>query len=327
MLRLYPTIINALQTMVRQSLAAGLTGIRRRPGLIVLLYGVPLLLALVPSVLVFFGLQEAIGPTGFGEDLAHRFDVVLWADLIEQAGDVLRAIPLQLLWMVPLFLLWKVAASVGLIHALRGDQNRPFWEGVGRYTGRGFLIALLFLVLLGVGLIGLVVLALILNGMWSGEIGAFWINFVIVPTVFISMVAVLDLMHDYANIALVVEEKPVLQVTRKGLQWPFKYGRASWLYLVWFAPAALLLLLPTVLDMTLTAGTTLVIWGLFLLQQGLLLLRACITVGWLGSEVAFYETIWMQEAPLIAKEAEPMETSSASAQPWLDAEQDSFAPA
>lgn len=312
--------------MIRKSIAAGLTGIRRRPGLIALLYGMNLLLAFVLSVPVYFALQEAIGPTGFGEDLARSFDVVLWADLLEKAGDVLQAIPFQLLWMVPLYLLWKVAACVGLIHALRGEQIRPFWEGVGRYTGRGLLIALLFLVLFAAGIIGLIVLTLILNGVWSGEVGSFWVNFVIVPTLFISMIAVLDLMHDYANIALVVEEKPVVQATLKGLRWPLKYGRASWLYLAWFMPAALLLLLPTVLDMTLTAGTNLGIWGLFLFQQLLLLLRAATTVGWLGSEVAFYETVWMQEAPLIAEDAEPAEMPTAS-EPWLDAKRDGFAPA
>lgn len=313
--------------MIRKSIAAGLTGIRRRPGLIALLYGMNLLLAFVLSVPVYFALQEAIGPTGFGEDLARSFDVVLWADLLEKAGDVLQAIPFQLLWMVPLYLLWKVAASVGLIHALRGEQIRPFWEGVGRYTGRGLLIALLFFVLFAAGIIGLIVLALILNGAWSGEVGTFWVNFVIVPTLFISMIAVLDLMHDYANIALVVEEKPFLKATVKGIRWPIKHGRASWLYLAWFVPAALLLLLPTVLDMTLTAGTNLAIWGLFLFQQLLLFLRAATTVGWLGSEVAFYETVWMQEAPLIAEDAEPAEGPTASGQPWLDEEQDGFAPA
>ena len=313
--------------MIRKSIAAGLTGIRRRPGVIALLYGMNLLLAFVLSVPVYFALQEAIGPTGFGEDLARSFDVVLWADLLEKAGDILQAIPFQLLWMVPLYLLWKVATSVGLIHALRGEQIRPFWEGVGRYTGRGLLIALLFFVLFAAGIIGLIVLALILNGAWSGEVGTFWVNFVIVPTLFISMIAVLDLMHDYANITLVVEERPFLKATVNGIRWPIKHGHASWLYLAWFVPAALLLLLPTVLDMTLTAGTNLGIWGLFLLQQLLLFLRAATTVGWLGSEVALYETVWMQEAPLIAEDAEPTETPTASGHPWLDAEQDGFAPA
>jgi hypothetical protein len=199
--------------MIRQSIAAGLASIRRRPGLIALIYGMNLLLAFVLSVPVYFAFQEAIGPTGFGVDLAGSFDVVVWADLIEKAGDVLQAIPFQLLWMVPVYLLWKVAASVGLIHALRGDQVRSFWDGVGRFTGRGFLIALLFLVAFGVALIGLVVLATILNIAWGGEVGAFWVNFVILPTALIAIVAVLDLMHDYANIGLVVEEKAVWAAT------------------------------------------------------------------------------------------------------------------
>ena len=50
----------------------------------------------------------------------------------------------------------------------------------------------------------------------------------------------------------------------------------------------MLLLLPAVLDMNVAAATGSVVWGLFIAQQVLLLLRAAVTVGWFGSEAAFY---------------------------------------
>ena len=212
--------------------------------------------------------------------------------------------------MFPLYLIWKAAASVGLIHALRGDDARSFWQGVGRYSGKAVLLGLLFLVLALIGVVGLLIVAGGLSAFWPGEVGTFWINFVILPTLAISGLAVLDLMHDYARMALVVDEKKVFKATFTGLAWPFKHGQASGLYVAWFVPAAVLLLLPTVLDMNVAAATGGAIWGLFLMQQILMLLRAGVTVGWFGSETALYETIRLREMPLIAEEEAEVSVAS-----------------
>ena len=288
--------------MLKQSLTAGFKGMRRRPGLVVLIYAMNLALAFILSIPVAMALGSAVGSTGFDADLAAGFDLVLWADIIEEVGEALQGLQLQLLWMIPFYLLWKAAASVGLIHALRGDAVRSFWQGVGRYTGKAVLLGLLFLGLVFVGIVGLAIVVGSLSVLWPGEVGSFWINLVLLPTLLISILAVLDLMHDYARMALVVDEQKVVRAMGIGLAWPFKHGQASWLYVAWFVPAALLLLLPTVLDMNVAAATGGGIWGLFLMQQILLLLRAAVTVGWFGSETALYETVRLREMPLIAEE-------------------------
>ena len=298
--------------MIGTSFAAGFTGIRRRPGLVVLIYAMNLMMALILSIPVYIALSSTVGGTGFDADLAGGFDFVLWADIIEEVGEALGALQFQLLWMIPLYLIWKAAASVGLIHALRGDDARSFWQGVGRYTGKAVLLGLLFLVLALIGVVGLLIVAGGLSAFWPGEVGVFWINFAILPTLAISGLAVLDLMHDYARMALVVDEQKVLKATFTGLAWPFKHGQASGLYVAWFVPAALLLLLPTVLDMNVAAATGGAIWGLFLMQQILLLLRAAVTVGWFGSETTLYETIRLREMPLIASEEEVFEVEGAA---------------
>ena len=295
--------------MLKPSLTAGLTGLRRRPGLVVLLYAMNLVLALVLSIPVAVAFGNTVGPTGFGEDLAGSFDIVLWADIIGEAGPALAVLLLHLLWMIPVYLAWKAAAGVGLIHALRGDQIRSFWQGVGRYTGKALLLGFVFLVLAGLGAIIAIGLALAIGAVWTGEVGAFWTRAVLAPTLVISVLAVLDLMHDYARTALVVGEEKVLTALGTGFVWPFQHGQASWLYLIWFAPAALLLILPTVLDASVTAATGGTIWGLFVVQQVFMLLRAAVTVGWFGSETAFYETIWLREQPLIAEEETFSETA------------------
>ena len=293
--------------MIGTSITAGLNGVRRRPGLVVLIYAMNPVLAFVLSIPVAIALSSTVGSTGFDADLAGGFDFVLWADIIEEAGEALGALQFQLLWMIPLYLIWKAAASIGLIHALRGDDARSFWQGVGRYTGKAVLLGLLFLVFVLVVVVGLAIAVGVLSAIWPGEVGTFWINLVILPTLAISGLAVLDLMHDYARMALVVDEKKVFKATVTGLAWPFKHGSASGLYVAWFVPAALLLLLPTVLDMNVAAATGGAIWGLFLMQQVLMLLRAAVTVGWFGSETALYEAIRLQEMPLIASEEEVVE--------------------
>ena len=296
--------------MIKQSFTDGLRRLRRHQGLVVLLYAMNLVIALVLSIPVAITLGTAVGPTGFGADLAAGFDIVLWADLIEEVGETLGGLQMQLLWMIPLYLVWKAAAGVGLVHALRGDGSRSFWQGVGRYAGRGVWLGLGFLAITLMSIVGVSILGLVLASSWTGEVGSFWVNFVIIPTLLISVLAVLDLMHDYARLALVIDEQPVLTALGTGLRWPLKHGQASWLYLLWFAPAAVLLLLPTVLDMNVAAATGGAIWGLFLAQQALLLARAGVTVGWLGSETALYETIRLREMPLIASSPEPAEDAS-----------------
>lgn len=289
--------------MLRPSLAAGLRGLRRRPRLVLLIYGMDLALAFVLALPLFVILEDTVGGTGFSEELAAGFDVVLWADVIEKAGPVLGALVAQLLWMIPLYLVWKTAARVGLAHALRGDHVRPFWQGVGRYAGRGVLLALLFLLPL-LGLLGVVgMLTAVLIFVFSGEVGAFWLLLVIAPTLLITGLAILDLMHDFARAALVIEDLPVRQAARVGLRFPLRHGTASHLYVLWFLPALVLLALPTLLEMSIPAATGLGIWFLFAVQQVGLLARAAVTVGWIGSEVALYEAVWMREAPLIATAA------------------------
>ena len=286
---------------LRDALRAGFSGITHRFGLVVLIYAVGGMLAFVLSVLVFNVLSDVVGPTGFGPDLAAGFDVVLWADILEEAGPTLGAAAAQLLWIIPLYLVWKTAASVGLIHALRGSLVRSFWQGVGRYTGRALVLALLYgLMLLGVALL-LFVTSTLLGTLWQGEVAEFWIAAVIVPALLIASLSVLDLMHDYSRIALVAEDQAIGKAWWTGVTWPFRHGASSRLYVTWFALAAVTLALPTLLDMSFTAGTTATIWLLFILQQIALLARAAITVGWIGSEVAFFEDVRHRQMPLIAE--------------------------
>ncbi|RMF51730.1 MAG: hypothetical protein D6746_17370, partial [Bacteroidetes bacterium] len=167
--------------MVRKSMVAGLTAVQRRPGLVALTYGVNLVLAFILAVPVYVVLADVVGPTGFGDDLVRHFDIVLWADILEKAGPLLAALWSQLLWMIPLYVVWKVLLSAGLFHALRDGAVRPFWTGVGRYGGRALLVSAIYgvLGLVWAGFSALVAAGIVLG--WGGEVGAFWGGFVVGP--------------------------------------------------------------------------------------------------------------------------------------------------
>ncbi|QXD16877.1 hypothetical protein GQ464_008040 [Rhodocaloribacter litoris] len=291
--------------MVRKSMVAGLVAVQRRPGLVALTYGVNLALAFILAVPVYVVLADVVGPTGFGDDLVHRFDIVLWADILEKAGPLLGALWSQLLWMIPLYVVWKVLLSVGLFHALRDGAARPFWTGVGRYGGRGLLVSAIYgvLGLVWAGFSALVTAGIVLG--WGGEVGAFWGGFVVGPALAALGLAVLDLMHDYALIAVVTDERRVWAALLAGIRWPLRHAAAPALYALWLLPAALLLLLPTLVEFNLGG-----VWGVFLLQQLFLVARAAVTVAWYGSEVALYEAVRQQETPLLAGTDAPVPFAS-----------------
>lgn len=289
--------------MTRKCFSAGLRSIARRPGLVVLIYAINFIVAFLLALPIAIALGGKLAVYGFGTDMTESLDLVLLVEVLERAGDLFGMLWVQFLWMIPLWLVWKAASRAGLIHALRGDAIRSFWQGVGRYTGRAVLISLLFLVPVIGWAVAVVLLGVSLAALWPGEVGVFWTFFVAVPTLLIAGFAVLDLMQDYAVAALVIEEKSVGASVRTGYRFPIRHGQASWLYMMWFALALLALALPTVLDMAFATATAVGIWLLFIVQQLVLFARAAVTVGWLGSEAALYETVWFREAPLIAEEA------------------------
>lgn len=286
--------------MLASYLTTGFQRIGQRRGLVLLIYGCYLGLALLLALPLALAVEEALGPSGFGQDLVERFDLVLWVDVWEQAGDAFRGLMAQLFWLVPVLLLWKTVVAVGLTHALREGGQRSFWEGVGRYTGRALLLALAFALLLLGWSVGVVLLVVALRIVFSGAVAAFWVVFVLAPTLLLMGAAVLDLMHDYARMALVIGYTSVGEAFRRGLRFPVQHGGASWLYLAWYGLALLALAAGFFTDLINPEATIGGIWLTFLVQQVILLCRAGLVVGWYGSEVALYEDIRLQASPLIA---------------------------
>ena len=269
--------------MLLTSIAAGFRALRARPGLAALLFLVNLAVALVLSIPVGVALDLAVTTTGFDADLASGLDVVLLADIFQRSPDLFVIMARQLTWIIPLILVWKTAMGIGLVHALQGDGTGSFWTGVGRHFRRAFGLGLLYLVGAGIVIGASVIIGTAVAAM-SGEVWTYRTWVLIVPAMLVIGLAKLDLMHDFGRIAIVLQGRPVFSAFIAGIRFPLKHGRVILLYVFWAVAAAVLWLLPTVVEAA--VGASLLV---FLLQQVLLLGRAGVTVGWIGSEVAFFE--------------------------------------
>lgn len=295
--------------MVASAFSAGLRGLRARPGLAVLLFLANLALAALLATPIASVLQSATQGTGFDTDLADGLDVGLVVDIIRDHPTLLST-PIALLgWLIPLLFAWNAVVGVGLAHALRRDGG-GFWEGVGRFGLRGIVVSLVFLgpALVSTVVVGAVAVVLVL--LFSGEVGVFWSTAVVAPTLMISLLAIIDCMNDYARIAVVVEGRPPLSAFLEGLAFPFRHGASSRLYVLWFAPAILLWLLPTVLELWL--GASIVV---FLLQQVVLFGRSATTVAWYGSETTLYETVAERKATALRELEAPLKAADTAAAP------------
>lgn len=290
--------------------SAGLKALRARPLLALLLFALQLFIANILAIPIASVLQSATAGTGFDHDLASGLDFALVVDILRDHPTLLSTPIAMLGWIIPLLLVWKAALSIGLVHALRGDASGAFWEGVGRYGIRSVLLSLVYLAPILVWTVLVAILSFVVTLVFPGEVGQFWTWLVLLPTLFITGVSILDLMHDYSRMAIVVGSKPVLESFFAGLRFPFRHGIASWLYLLWFVPAALLLVIPTALEWAVGMGAL-----VFIAQQIVLFGRSAVTVAWFGSEVALYESVAPAPEPEPEPEPEPGLESESEPEP------------
>ena len=283
----------------------GVSNMWHRRGLVLLLYVFGLVLAVLVGGAVSRLLGVEIGPTGFSGRLTERFDVVLWADFWNGIGAGLAAVARQAVIAGVIMMVWKVASSVGLIHALQGDARLSFWEGVSRFTLRGISLGLLYLLPLLVLLI-LVVIAGEAAASDMGEVGAFWTRFVVMPLAVILLAATVDLFHDYARMHLVLRQAKIRRAWLEGIKWPFRHFRSVFLYKIWFWVSAALWIAVLLVGFYMPDQTLGAVTAAFVIQQGLIIARSGAYVSWIGAEVAFFER-YAQPAPEVeVADMEPM---------------------
>ena len=273
--------------------------VRRRWTLIVLLYTVNLLAALLVAVPVFRAIARHVGGTGFGPDLIRAFDLMVWRDIVDRLSDTLAGVGMQLLVLTVVYGVWRVAAHMGVIYALHNGALWPFWRGVGAYTGRGLVLALIYWPVKILWLVVCVAVASFVQAFFPGEVGAYWSLAVMLPLLVVAGFAALDLFQRYGRMAMVIRHDTIGNALMAGLTWPFRYRAAGSLYLIWFVVALLVTGTTWLLNARLHVGVSAVVLA-FLIQQVSLFTRAGVMVAWTASEVALFERTYIHELPLIA---------------------------
>lgn len=272
--------------MTTRFISAGWSASLKRPGLAVLLFAGNLILGLILAIPILVAFSSAVSETGFSPELAEEFDIALWADLMQESGPVFQTLLKQLLWALPLLYLWKVGSAVGVVFALGEDGERSFWTGLGRYGGKALLLGLPFFGMAVLAILGILLVVTLISLVVSGEVMLFWLRLIVAPALLVLTLAVLDMMHDFARLELVVKGRDVWASWWAGIGWFFRSGTAQGIYLGWFVVGTFLIIAPFWLDLA-VGGILLA----FLLQQTILYLRAMVTVGWLGSELRFFEEV------------------------------------
>lgn len=252
---------------------------RAQPWLAVLLFSVHAVLGYSIATPIGGALKTSFAASGFEE-----IDIALLADIPEALLGAFASVFGLLMIATLVLFVWSSAAGVGLPQALRQGGVRSFWSGVDRYFWRGVGLTGLFLIPMGIWTAAVAVLAFILGVTLSSEVTRFWAVLVAFPTLWLTGMAAIDLTLDYARIALVSSDSGVVESAKMGLRHGLRRGAAQAVYLVWFVPSLLLLVLPTELEMFIGASI-----GVFLLQQLVLLGRSFVSVGWIGSQVALFE--------------------------------------
>ncbi|MGA7303336.1 MAG: hypothetical protein WBW88_00620 [Rhodothermales bacterium] len=278
----------------------------RRRGLVLVIYLIGLAVAFLVGAGFIRLLSFEIGPTGFSRHLLERFDIVVWADFWREIASGLAAIVREAVVAGLLMMFWKVATSVGLIHALHGDGKKSFWEGVSRYTVRGLGLGVLYLLPMLI-LAGILIAIAYAMTKSMGEVGTFWTWAVVYPLIVIVSVACFDLFHDYARMHLVLRGTTIRRAWLEGIKWPFKHFRAVLLYKIWFWISAILWLAVLVVGFYMPDQTVGAVLIAFLLQQVLILGRTAANVSWIGAEVAFFEQF---PAPSVEPEGEFADVST-----------------
>ncbi len=269
---------------------AGAHAARTRWGLVVLLWGAGGLLSLLGAALVVRPLQVLAGASGFAEALAQGTDLALWADLLKASRPALQAAAIHLLWILPVSMAWKAAASVGLLHAVQRSRG-GFWQGARRYLPASLLLGALFLACAVA--IGLAAAAIVLavGSLWHGVVVTFWVRLVLGPLVVGAAVAWATVARDAARAAMVAGGCTLWAAILAGLRMPLR-RRAIWGPFAACCAAGTTLAATSFLLESLIVGISAPkVLGLFVVQQLLHLLIAALIVGWYGSLAAYAQAL------------------------------------
>ena len=252
----------------------GVHAVRRKPWLVFLLYGVGLVLSYVYARTLVAPMHELVSLSGFADRMAEGFDARMWTDLLMESHVDLLATTPHLLWLIPTSVVWKAAASVGMLHTLQ-DNGHSFWLGALRYVLPSLFLGAFFLFLIGIVLLAGVIFGVLISQIWPGEVGFVWIWLIIIPILLTVGISIVTVLRDVARAAMVVRGKRIWAAVGSGIKVPFRH-RGVWTGFIACVISGSIVAMTSLIDST-------------VVQQSGLIVVAALIVGWYGCLAAYVQ--------------------------------------
>lgn len=290
--------------MVFSCLKKGFTLLLSNKRMLVTFYLVNLLFAIVLMIPFRSGLASYLGNSKAAIGLASGIDFPLMREFFQANASMLPAMILLFALVAILYWLANLFLSGGAfsVFALRDNYNSDsFWAGCGRFFGRFFRLALMFVPLAAILLLSDALLGAIPKlfygddvpgsvAYWMSGVRVFWRGFLLV---------VAFVVFDYARIYMVLTNSPkartalkrgagfVLSNFRRTVTLGFAFYLLSVLLILGYAPIADVL----------NAPSALVVILLILLHQLYMLVRMSFRLALYGGEVEMYKRLGGETAP------------------------------
>lgn len=290
--------------MVFSCLKKGFTLLLSNKRMLLSFYLVNLLFAMMLMIPFRSGLASFLGNSKAAIGLASGLDFPLIREFFQENEAMLPAMILLFAVMAILYWLANLFLSGGAfsVFALRDSYNsESFWSGCGRFFGRFFRLALMFVPLTTILLLSDALLGAVPKlfygddipgsvAYWMSGVRVFWRGFLLV---------VAFVVFDYSRIYMVLTNSPkartalkrgagfVLSNFRRTITLGFAFYLLSVLLILGYAPIA---------D-ALNAPSTLIVILLVLLHQLYMLVRMSFRLALYGSETEMYRRLGGETTP------------------------------
>jgi hypothetical protein len=273
---------------------------------------VNLVMAGIAAQLFKSSLSDAFGNSLAPDQFINGFSYSFAMDLLKKNPGLLQTVFSLVAWMVVVHNFLFLFFNGGIIASVQSKSEkvtlRTFFEGCGEYFGRFF--RLFFIVALaGIGLVfvlGIITgfLYPVLQGDGETEIQILKAAGSVI-SLFVLSFSILLLIADYAQVITVAgNERKMIRAFWAGVQFVFRrffimYG----LFLLFTIGSLLIVVVSVLVGFHYKADSGLALFGIFILQQILMMLRAWWRVAAIGGQVELYGS--MKIAPKIEIVQEP----------------------
>lgn len=310
---------------IRKAIGEGIRQTNRSLSAVMILFGINFILAGLAALLFRSTVNSAFGSSLAPEKLVQDFDYTVYIDFMIKNPEKLSLVFGFIIWLVVLSNLISAFFDGGVIAAVSANAGRfnlkSFFASCGEFLGR--FLRLFFIIVL-ILFISVIVLALLAGFIYSLVIGdgeneiQILRAAVAAVATFILPLSVFIIATDYARVITVTRnEHRMFRAFWHGLRFVFRQFLGTYgLSLLCLIPVLFLLICWAGVSTQITADSGLLVFGIFLLQQIIVLGRVWVRVMAIGSQVSFYagsQPVTIQEPSLepvaqavLQQEAEPV---------------------